>query len=138
GDWAGLTAKTRQVLGWIHQARGQGNFVGVEHVGLYPARGASGQAMAQWYAKRFGFVAKEGNSSFFVSGLGPGRIEIMKAGDTDRCHVAIRVADFEAAVAALEAQGLELTDAKIRPEAKAIYLKETDPAGNLVHLLWSA
>lgn len=55
---------------------------------------------------------------------------------TDRCHVAVRVSSFEKAVACLEAQGVSLEEPKIRPGVKAVFLKERDPAGNIVHLLW--
>ena len=137
GDYAAITAATAQVLGWIREARGQGLFLGVEHPGLYPYAGASGKAIAEWYAQVFGLKVKEGNTSFFVEGPGPGRIEIMKEGATDRCHIAIRVADFEAAVAALQARGIELEEPRLKPDTKAVFLKQTDPAGNRVHLLWT-
>jgi hypothetical protein len=41
-------------------------------------------------------------------------------------------------VAALQAQGVELAEPKMGPGFKAVFLKETDPAGNIVHLLWTA
>lgn len=136
GDWAEIAAKTRQVLQWIRETRGTPVFLGLEHVGLYPTREASGQAIGEWYKERFGFELKEGRSSFFVSGPGSGRIEIMKEAITDRCHVAVRVSNFEKAVASLEAQGVALEEPKIKAGVKAVFLKERDPAGNLVHLLW--
>jgi hypothetical protein len=46
------------------------------------------------------------------------------------------VSNFEKAVAALEAQGVALEEPRIKPDVKAVFLKEKDPAGNLVHLLW--
>jgi hypothetical protein len=36
----------------------------------------------------------------------------------------------------LRAQGLELEEPKIKANVKAVFLKERDPAGNIVHLLW--
>jgi 2-dehydro-3-deoxyphosphogluconate aldolase / (4S)-4-hydroxy-2-oxoglutarate aldolase len=135
-NWDAISLKVRQVLDWIKEVRGEPVFLGVEHVGLYPNAGASGQTIGEWYNKRFGFDLKEGTSSFFVSGKGPGRIEIMKAGDTDRCHVAVRVSNFEKAVEALKAQGVEFEEPKLKGNLKAIFLKERDPAGNIVHLLW--
>jgi 2-dehydro-3-deoxyphosphogluconate aldolase/(4S)-4-hydroxy-2-oxoglutarate aldolase len=137
GDWAEITAKVRQVLQWIREAQGTPVFLGVEHLGLYPTKEASAQAIGEWYRDRFGFVLKEGNSSFFVSGPESGRIEIMKEAITDRCHVAVLVSNFEKAVASLEAQGIALEEPKIKPGVKAVFLKERDPAGNLVHLLWA-
>jgi 2-dehydro-3-deoxyphosphogluconate aldolase / (4S)-4-hydroxy-2-oxoglutarate aldolase len=136
GDYEGISAKTAQVLAWIRQARGVPVFLGIEHLGLYPFAGATGKAIADWYGQVFGLQVKEGNTNFFVTGAGEGRIEVMKAGDTDRCHVAVTVSDFEAAVAALQAKGLQLEDLRVKPEAKAAYLVQTDPAGNRVHLIW--
>ena len=34
---------------------------------------------------------------------GPGRIELMKEGETDRCHIAVRVFDLDEAVVMLRA-----------------------------------
>jgi 2-dehydro-3-deoxyphosphogluconate aldolase/(4S)-4-hydroxy-2-oxoglutarate aldolase len=137
-DWDAIAGQVRQVLDWIKAARGEAVFLGVEHVGLYPTPAANGQAIAQWYGDRFGFRVAEGSSSIFVSGQGSGRIEVMKETLTDRCHVAVRVSNFEKAVANLQAQGVELAEPKIGAGFKAVFLKETDPAGNLVHLLWTA
>jgi 2-dehydro-3-deoxyphosphogluconate aldolase/(4S)-4-hydroxy-2-oxoglutarate aldolase len=137
GDWAEITAKVRQVLQWIREARGTPVFLGVEHVGLYPTKEANAQAIGEWYKERFGFELKEGRSSFFIGGPGSGRIEVMKEAITDRCHVAVRVSSFEKAVASLGAQGIALEEPKIKPNSKAVFLKEPDPAGNLVHLLWT-
>jgi 2-dehydro-3-deoxyphosphogluconate aldolase/(4S)-4-hydroxy-2-oxoglutarate aldolase len=139
GNWDAISDSVRQVLAWIREARGQSAlFLGLEHVGLYPSPEAGAQVIAEWYRERFGLELKEGNSSFFVSGRGPGRIEIAKERVTDRCHLAVRVSDFEKAVAALQAQGVELEEPKVKPNIKSAFLKERDPAGNLVHLLWSA
>ena len=138
GNWEEISNKTAQVLAWIKEARGVPLFLGVEHAGLYPTSQAGGQAIAEWYQQRFSFKVKEGTSSFFVSGSGPGRIEVMKQALTDRCHVAIKVSNFEKAVAALRAHGVELEEPKLKPDTKAVFLKERDPAGNLVHLLWTA
>jgi len=138
GDYDAIAARTAQVLAWIRQARGESVFQGVEHIGLYPFQGATAREIADWYGRVFGLQVKEGNSSIFVAGSGPGRIEVMKEGETDRSHVAIRVADFEAAVSALRAQGLELEEPKIAADAKAVFLRQTDPAGNRVHIVWRA
>ena len=94
--------------------------------------------IAAWYVKTFGLKAKEGNSSFFVSGKGFGRIEVMKTEPNRPCHVAVQVSDFEAAVEELKAKGVEMLEPNIRPTVKAVYLKNPDPAGNTVHLLWMA
>lgn len=138
GDWEGITARVRQVLQWIRDVRGGPLFLGVEHVGLYATEKASAPAIAEWYRDRFGFELREGRTSFFVAGKGSGRLEIVKEAVTDRCHVAIRVSNFEKAVASLEARGVALEEPVIRPGTKAAFLKERDPAGNLVHLFWTA
>ena len=138
GDWAEITAKIRQVLQWIRDARGTPVFLGMEHVGLYPTKEASAQAIAEWYGERFGFELKEGSSNFFISGTGSGRIEVLKEAITDRCHLSVLVSNFEKAVASLEAQGVALEEPlKTKPGIKAVFLKERDPAGNLVHLFWT-
>jgi 2-dehydro-3-deoxyphosphogluconate aldolase/(4S)-4-hydroxy-2-oxoglutarate aldolase len=138
GDWGEITAKTRQVLQWIREARGAPVFLGVEHVGLYPTKDASAQAIAEWYGERFGFALEENPSNFFISGTGSGRIEVLKEPITDRCHLSVQVSDFEKAVASLEAQGVALEEPlKTRPGIRAVFLKERDPAGNLVHLYWT-
>lgn len=137
GNWEEITAKIRQVLQWIRDARGTPIFLGVEHVGLYPPKETDAQAIAEWYRDRFGFKLKEGATNFFISGPGSGRIEVLKQAITDRCHVAVRVSNFEKAVASLEAQGVAFEEPlKTPPGIKAVFLKERDPAGNLVHLYW--
>ncbi len=136
GDFAGITARTAQVLAWIREARGEGVFSGVEHVAVYPYRGATPAAIAAWYGQTFGFTVTEGSGSFMAAGSGPGRVEIMKEAEWDRCHIAIRVPDFEAAVADLKARGVELEEPRMTAAWKMCYLKQPDPAGNRVHILW--
>lgn len=136
GNYEAITDMTAKVLNWIKVARGQNNFQGIEHVGLYPTDKASAEEIGKWYSDQFGFDLKEGNSSFFVSGEGPGRIEIVKKGSSAGCHLCIEVSDFEAAVESLTARGVEFEEEKIRERTKAVFLKQTDPAGNLVHILW--
>jgi len=135
-DWAGITALTAQCLAWVRKARGQGLYLGIEHPGIYPTETVSGAEIAAWYEKTFNFKMKEGNSSFFASGTGPGRLEIMKVEPRANCHIAILVSNFEAAMEDLKAKGVELLEPNIKPTVKAVYLKEPDPAGNTIHLLW--
>jgi transposase len=52
-------------------------------------------------------------------------------------HVAIRVSDFEAAMAFLKAKGTALKEPMIQAELKIVYLEEADPEGNPVHLWWA-
>jgi len=135
-DWDGMAALAAQCVAWIRQARGVPVFLGVEHPGLYPTSTASAGDIADWYVKNFGFSAKEGNSSIFVSGKGSGRIEVMKSEPNRPCHIGIRVSDFEAAVQALHDKGVALMEPTIRPNVKSVYLRDPDPAGNTVHLVW--
>ncbi len=128
----------RKLVGWARLARGQSPFVDVEHVGLYGRGEVSGWQIVDWYQKLFGFEIMEGHSSVFVGGLRPGSLEISKEDKSERCHIAVRVADFEAALAHLRGLGIEFEEPKVKPEYKSIFLKTTDPAGNRVHLIWRA
>ena len=134
-DFDSITSKVAQCLSWVKKARGVPLFLGVEHLGLY-SHGANADEISAWYARTFGFASKEGNSSYFLSGAGPGRIEVMKAPADTRLHIAVRVSNFEQAVAVLQAQGIGIKDPNIKPDAKAAYLDVTDPDGNPIHLLW--
>lgn len=137
GNWAAVTAQVRQVLQWIRDARGMPLFLGIEHLGLYPTKDASAQVIAEWYRDRFGLALKENPTNFFVGSIGSGRIEVVKEAITDRCHTAVLVSNFEKAVASLEARGVACEEPlKTPPGFKAAFLKERDPAGNLVHLFW--
>jgi hypothetical protein len=92
-----------------------------------------------WYRDTFGFTVTEESDSFFLSGAGAGRLEIMKsARDETRVHIAVRVSDFEAAVALLRTRGIPLTKPMIQPDLKIVYLQQPDPEGNPVHLWWSS
>ena len=113
-------------------------FLGFEHAGLHPNK-RSADEIAAWYKNAFGFTVTEEAASLFLSGSGTGRLEIMK--DTDektRMHIAIRVSNFEEAVAALQARGIPLKEPLIGPDLKIVYLQETDPEGNPVHLWWAS
>jgi 2-dehydro-3-deoxyphosphogluconate aldolase/(4S)-4-hydroxy-2-oxoglutarate aldolase len=135
-DFDGLAGKTAQCIAWIQKARSVPLFLGVEHIGLYPHK-AEANAVSDWYAKTFGWERQEGGSSCFLSGTGPGRVEVMKASSKAPMHLAVRVSNFEEAVAALQAQGIAVKDPVLKPDSKSAYLETTDPDGNLVHLLWT-
>lgn len=136
GDWLAISRLASQIIGWIREARAGSLFLGVEHPGLYPYADASGREIAEWYSQTFGFRMTEGSIGFFLEGPGPGRIEVLKEGATDRSHVAIEVADFESAMADLRSRGFDFETPKIFPDVKAVFMKQTDPAGNRVHLIW--
>jgi catechol 2,3-dioxygenase-like lactoylglutathione lyase family enzyme len=125
------------ILEWIRKARGAPLFLGFEHSGLYPLR-SDAEAITAWYVRRFGFRKTEEKASYFLSGRGKGRLEIMKsAAGNARVHVAIHVSNFEKAVDDLKAKGVSLNEPMIQPDLKIVYLQDADPEGNLVHLLWS-
>jgi 2-dehydro-3-deoxyphosphogluconate aldolase/(4S)-4-hydroxy-2-oxoglutarate aldolase len=136
GNFSAIAEKTADVLNWINEARGRSVFVGIEHVGLYPNAKTGGKEITQWYVDTFGFNGAEGASSSFVSSFGPGRIEIMKAPESDKPHIAVRVTNFELACRILKGKGIELEEPKIKGNVKAVFLKGADPAGNRIHLLW--
>lgn len=137
GDFEAISRKTAEVLDWIDEVRGRSVFAGIEHVGIYPDGKVTGRDIVDWYAGTFGFSAREGNSSFFLSSSGPGRLEVMKKPEFDRPHIAVRVTNFEVACRILQQRGVELEEPKIKADAKAVFLKGSDPAGNRVHLLWN-
>jgi hypothetical protein len=60
----------------------------------------------------------------------------MKSPEWVKPHIAVRVTNFELAVSILEGKGIDLEEQKIRSDAKSVFLKGTDPAGNRVHLFW--
>jgi len=134
-DYDGIAAKTAQCVGWVQSARGGSVFSGVEHIGLY-AHQSSPEAFSAWYEQTFDLQRKESTGAFFVSGSGAGRIEFPKASAEAQVHIAVRVSNFEAAAANLQAKGISLKDVSIKPDSKFGYLDVSDPEGNLIHLLW--
>lgn len=136
GKFDAITEQTAKVLNWIRIARGQSLYIGIEHPGVYANDKANAQKISQWYSDIFGFSAKEGSSSYMITPEGPGRLEVVKEPTEADCHICVEVTDYEAAVADLEAKGIELGEPKLRDTFKSVFLKQTDPAGNLVHILW--
>jgi len=135
-NYDAISERVAQVLAWIREIRGKSPIAGIEHVALYPYDGATARSLADWYGQVFGFKIQDGKSSIMLEASGLGRIELMKEGDTDRCHIALRVFDFEEAVAMLKAKGIELEEPKVGPDFKSAFLRQADPAGNRVHLIW--
>lgn len=137
-DFEGIQRNIEACLWWIKKARGQPLFLGVEHVGLYPTKNATAAEITDWYAGLFGFKKSEEATSFYLSGQGTGRIEVVKEPVQQPRHVAIRVSNFEEACKYLTERGIQLEEPKIRKGVKAVFLKEPDKAGNRVHLLYAA
>lgn len=136
-DFEKITKRTEQVIWWVKEARGVSLFLGIEHVGLY-SDNSTGDEIAEWYSNTFGFNKTEGRSSFFVSGQESGRIEVMKKPEPIKCHIAIRVSNFEEACKYLQEKGIELEEPKIKKDVKIVFLKNRDPTGNKVHLIYKA
>jgi 2-dehydro-3-deoxyphosphogluconate aldolase / (4S)-4-hydroxy-2-oxoglutarate aldolase len=131
-----IASTTAQAIAWVKKARGVPLFLGIEHSGLYPLK-SSPEAIADWYERMFGFSKREESVSYFLFGVGKGRIEVMKqtAGKAPM-HIAVQVSDFEGAVAALQARGILLKEPLVLPDLKIVFLQDTDPEGNAVHLWW--
>ncbi len=139
GDFGAITSKVAQVIGWVRKARGESLFGAIEHVGVYPAGDGGAGATAEWYSKVFGWPVRSASGSGFFANFGKyGCIEAMAQPIGERCHIAVSVSDFDAAMADLKARGFELEEPKISPTSKLVYLKQRDPGGNLVHIVWRA
>ena len=134
-DFNAITKKVEDCIRWIQEARGTPLFLGVEHAGIYLEEKVATET-ADWYARTFGFEKKEGKLTCFISGNGPGRIEIIKTSSPIKCHIAIRVSNFEAACEYLKKMGIELEKPQMSNGYKVVFLKDPDPAGNRVHLVY--
>ena len=133
-----LTGSAADLIWETDQARGLPLFSGVEHVGTYPGPGQNPREIVDWYRDNLGFSVLEGEAFFFVSSSGPGRIEILKETEPVRAHVAIKVRHLGAAIKVLEEKGFAFEPVKDFGRVKAVFLKDLDPAGNKVHLLYQA
>lgn len=139
GEFDALKGKVAQVIGWVQKARGKPLFGPIEHVGVYPGGEGGSEGTAEWYRKAFGWpVSPAGKTGFFANYGQYGWIEAMASPTGERCHIAVSVSDFDAAMSDLKARGYELEEPKISPSSKLVYLKQRDPGGNLVHLVWRA
>ena len=138
GDFEAIAERVSKVIGWVQRARGVPLFGGIEHVGIYPgSEGIGAEGVARWYQKTFGWpVTKAGGANLFANQGCFGWVEAMAGPVGDACHIGVRVTDFEAAVADLKSRGYELEEPKIRPGSKLAYLKDRDPQGNRVHIVW--
>ncbi len=138
GATQSLTARIADLIWYIKKARGDNIFCGVEHLGIYPEAGQAASKLTEWYNDMFNFVVDEGESWYFVRSTGPGRIEILKDHEPTKAHVAIKVRHFELACQMLADKGIEFEPVKDFGRVKAVFLKQRDPAGHKVHLLYQA
>jgi len=120
------------------RARGLPLFSGVEHAGTYPLEGQDAAEIADWYVDTLGFQKFEGDGYYFVFSQGPGRIEVLCAHEPTRAHMAIKVRHLGEAMRVLQEKGFDFEPIKDFGRAKAVFLKQTDPAGNKVHFLYLA
>lgn len=137
GQFDEISNVVANVLKWIRRARGLKTEYHLDHIGIYPTVTANGAEIARWYSETFELQVKDGNSSYFLEGSEPGRLEIMKEPTTNGVHIAIAVSNYEDAINELHDKGIEVEDnPNIKTMTKSVFLKQTDPAGNPVHILW--
>jgi 2-dehydro-3-deoxyphosphogluconate aldolase / (4S)-4-hydroxy-2-oxoglutarate aldolase len=137
GDYAAITAKVIQVIAWVSKYRGEPMYGGIEHVGVYPAGDGGSAGIAEWYQNVFGWpLTKAGSTGFFANQGEFGWIEAMAAPKGESCHIGVHVKDFDGAMADLKARGFELDEPRVAGSSKLVYLKQRDPGGNLVHIVW--
>src|SRR5512133_964206 len=125
GDWDAISARVAMAVGLVRKARGLTVFGPIEHVGVYPAGDGGSAGTAEWYRKAFGWpVSPAGRSGFFANYGHYGWIEAMAEPHGEKCHIAVYVYDFEAAMEDLKARGYELEEPRIGPNSKLAYLKQ--------------
>ena len=119
---------------------------GVHHTGLTVS---SLDGAIAWYGEHLGFTELEARWTVPAAGLeiayleGRGcRVELFERTDTSklppvgRDHLAFRVSDMNAAIAALEAAGIEITAGPSHVEAASLtYAFFADPDGNKLELV---
>jgi 2-dehydro-3-deoxyphosphogluconate aldolase/(4S)-4-hydroxy-2-oxoglutarate aldolase len=120
------------------RARGLPLFSGVEHTGTYPLEGQDAAEIVDWYVDTLGFEKFEGDGFYFVFSQGPGRIEVLSAHEPTRAHMAIKVRHLGEAMRVLQEKGFDFEPVKDFGRVKAVFLKQTDSAGNKVHFLYQA
>jgi glyoxylase I family protein len=116
-------------------------FVGLEHTAI---ASPNPRALAQWYVDHLGFRMNfEYDGNYFVRAANGAMLEIIpsegaraeqKARDPGIRHLAIEVADFDGAHAALRAQGVHFTgEPYVNMGNRLVFFTDCD--GNLVHLI---
>lgn len=135
-EFKNIADLTTNVLSWIRQARNQTNYLGFEHICLYPPNSQSATELSRWYQDVFNFEICEENSAYFLKGKQGSRLEISRVEHNTPVHIAISVANFEDAYQDLINKGFQLEDPLLSPTVKLAFLQETDPAGHRVHIVW--
>ena len=118
---------------------------GIEHVGLC-ARDTAG--LADFYVNALGFTVVFRTDTtppvLFVKAANGAMIEIMPATtalasqprqntDLGMVHLALTVADLDAAMAELGAKGIRFEPIKVMGKNRAVFFR--DPEGNILHLI---
>lgn len=116
-------------------------FVGLEHTAIASPSPAK---LAQWYVDHLGFrINFEYDGNYFVRAANGAMLEIIpsegaraeqKMRDEGIRHLAIQVTDFDAAHAALQAQGVNFTGQPYENQGNRLVFF-TDCDGNFVHLI---
>jgi glyoxylase I family protein len=116
-------------------------FVGLEHTAIASPSPAK---LAQWYVDHLGFrINFEYDGNYFVRAKNGAMLEIIpsegaraeqKMRDEGIRHLAIEVTDFDAAHAALKAQGVNFTGQPYVNQGNQLVFF-TDCDGNFVHLI---
>jgi 2-dehydro-3-deoxyphosphogluconate aldolase / (4S)-4-hydroxy-2-oxoglutarate aldolase len=136
GEYEKITELAVKVKNWAYLARGKPLFTGLDHICLYPAQSGADRELTAWYSDLFGLKIVEREKATFLEGSSCSRIEISKVQYDAPAHLAIQTSDFSLACETLAANGVELEPPIIQPEMKVAFLKQTDPAGNRVHIVW--
>jgi glyoxylase I family protein len=116
-------------------------FTGIEHFAI---ASPNPKALADWYVKTLGFQhSYEYQGNFFIRAQNGSLIEIIlsegprveaEAKTPGLRHIAIAVADFEAAQAELKSRGVRFTSPPYENQGnRLIFFKDMD--GNILHLI---
>jgi len=116
-------------------------FTGIEHFAI---ASPNPKALADWYVKTLGFQhSYEYQGNFFIGAQNGSLIEIIlseghrietEARTPGLRHIAIAVADFEAAHAELQSKGVRFTGSPYESQGnRLIFFKDID--GNILHLI---
>ena len=65
-------------------------------------------------------------------------LKVLSAHEPTRAHMAIKVRHLGEAMRVLQQKGFDFEPVKDFGRVKAVFLKQTDPAGNKVHFLYLA
>lgn len=116
-------------------------FTGIEHFAI---ASPNPKALADWYVKTLGFQhSYEYQGNFFIRAQNGSLIEIIlsegpriesEARTPGLRHIAIAVADFEAAHTELQSKGVRFTGSPYESQGnRLIFFKDMD--GNILHLI---